>query len=242
MDIVRHDGPDRDSGQAARAAVSAGKRTASPLPSLQPVRLPASAQPRGTPPPAGRSQHAMRLGEQIRTLRSRAGLSGTALARSASISRSVLSRIERGLVSPSIETLARIARALGVAMAQFFLDQDRRRDFSHVPGGQGMLLDDVGIVAKHRHELLGHVRSDQLLVEPRLVHLESDPQPWQDPPHAGTKFVHLLSGAVRYRYGTRVVRAQAGDSLLFEAGAPHGIEAIVIAPVSYLSLTVTLRD
>jgi transcriptional regulator with XRE-family HTH domain len=222
--------------------MSARKRTASPLPSLQPVRLPASALPRGTPPPAARSQRALRVGEQIRTLRSRAGLSGTALAERACISRSVLSRIERGLVSPSIETLSSIARVLGVAMAHFFMDQDRRGDFSHVPGGHGVPLDGLDLVPKHRHELLGHVRSDQLRVEPRLVRLESIQHPWPEAPQPGTKFVHFLSGAVRFRYGTRVVHAQAGDSLLFEASAPHGVDAIVTAPVSYLSLTVTLRD
>lgn len=230
-------------GRAGRAAVvSRRNRSASPLPSLQPVRLPASAQPRGTPQPAARSQQALRVGEQIRTLRVRAALSGMALANKACISRSLLSRIERGLVSPSIETLGRIAGALGVAMARFFIDPDRRSDLSHVPAGLGVQLDGLDAMAGHRHELLGHLRSEALFVEPHLVRVESTADCCAGLLHPGLKFVHLLTGSVRYRYGARVVSARAGDSLLFDASARHGIEAIVDGPVSYLSLTASLRD
>jgi quercetin dioxygenase-like cupin family protein len=35
---------------------------------------------------------------------------------------------------------------------------------------------------------------------------------------------------------------RAGDSLLFEATALHGIEAIQSGPVSYLSVVFTLRE
>ncbi|MDQ8035619.1 MAG: XRE family transcriptional regulator [Bordetella sp.] len=222
--------------------MSGRKRIASPLPSLQPVRMPASARPLGAPQRQARSERALRVGEQIRALRGSAGLSGMALAQRACISRSLLSRIERGLVSASIETLGRIAGGLEVAMAQLFFDPDRRIDFSHVPPGRGILLDGVDRAAGHCHELLGHLRSDQLCVEPQLVRLDSTAQPRADAQRAGLEFVHVLRGAVRFRYGARVLSAQAGDSLLFEAGAPHGIEAIIDAPVSYLSLTVTLRE
>jgi transcriptional regulator with XRE-family HTH domain len=50
----------------------------------------------------------------------------------------MLSRIERGLVCPSVETLDRIADGLGVPGSRFFGDQPSRTDFSHVPAGKGM--------------------------------------------------------------------------------------------------------
>jgi transcriptional regulator with XRE-family HTH domain len=49
----------------------------------------------------------------------------------------MLSRIERGLVSPSVETLDRIANGLGVPVSRFFSDQTHRTDFSHVPAARG---------------------------------------------------------------------------------------------------------
>jgi predicted 2-oxoglutarate/Fe(II)-dependent dioxygenase YbiX len=47
---------------------------------------------------------------------------------------------------------------------------------------------------------------------------------------------------VIYRYGAKAVEVGAGDTLLFDATALHGIEAIHSGPVSYLSVVFTLRD
>ncbi|WP_198084919.1 cupin domain-containing protein, partial [Variovorax sp. E3] len=67
-------------------------------------------------------------------------------------------------------------------------------------------------------------------------------QPYVTFQHPGLKLIYLLSGSVTYRYGSRVVSARAGDSLLFDATALHGIEAIGEEPVRYLSVVFTLRE
>jgi uncharacterized protein len=56
-------------------------------------------------------------GSWVRELRRRHGLSQTALAARAGTSQQALSRIESGSVSPSIETLARLAAAVGEELA-----------------------------------------------------------------------------------------------------------------------------
>lgn len=61
------------------------------------------------------------IGQEIRTQREDAGVSQTALAARAEISQAELSRIEAGLVSPSIETLVRISLALGGDLSLRFL-------------------------------------------------------------------------------------------------------------------------
>jgi len=58
---------------------------------------------------------ALRVGAAVREHRDRAGLSMRALAARAGISQPFLSTIERGLSSPSMSTLYRIATGLGVA-------------------------------------------------------------------------------------------------------------------------------
>jgi len=58
---------------------------------------------------------AVRVGAAVRDHRDRAGLSMRALAARAGISQPFLSTIERGLSSPSMSTLYRIATGLGVA-------------------------------------------------------------------------------------------------------------------------------
>ncbi|MET3373344.1 transcriptional regulator with XRE-family HTH domain [Variovorax boronicumulans] len=189
-----------------------------------------------------RSLSAARIGAQVRALRMAVEVSGGALAKISGISSSMLSRIERGLVSPSVETLERLANGLGVPASRFFSDQARRTDFCHVRAGQGVVVDRVGAVSDYRYELLGHLLSGNLFVEPYLVTLLPGADPYVTFQHPGLKFLYFLSGEVSYRYGGKVVEVRAGDSLLFEATALHGIEAIQGGPVSYLSLVFTLRE
>ncbi|RYE67275.1 MAG: cupin domain-containing protein, partial [Oxalobacteraceae bacterium] len=151
-------------------------------------------------------------------------------------------RVERGLVSPSVETMNRIARGLGVPLSRFFSDQASRTDWSFVPAGRGILVERTGAAADYRYELLGHLLSGNLFVEPYLVTLLPQAQPYTSFQHPGLKFLHLVSGRARYRYGGKLVTLEKGDSLLFEASALHGVEEILEAPVSYLTVIFSLRD
>jgi hypothetical protein len=96
-------------------------------------------------------------------------------------------------------------------------------------------------VAGYRYELLGHQLSGNLFVEPYLVTLLPEAQPYVTFQHPGIKFLHLLTGRVAYRYGGKIVKMAPGDSLQFDATALHGIEAIEEEPVSYLSVVFTMR-
>jgi transcriptional regulator with XRE-family HTH domain len=177
----------------------------------------------------------------VNRLRQAAGVSALELSQRSGVSRSMLSRIENGQVSPSVETLDRLATALGIPISRFFADQRCRTDFSHVPAGKGLRVERLGTVADYRYELLGHALSGNLFVEPYLVTLEPDARPHVTFQHPGLKFLYLLSGAVTYRYGARRVKLRVGDSLLFDATALHGIEDVGTLPVSYLSVVFTLR-
>ena len=60
---------------------------------------------------------AKRLGEQIKHLREQRGLSQTALAEAAGLSRAYIAKLEAGdRASPSMPVLERIAKALGVTV------------------------------------------------------------------------------------------------------------------------------
>lgn len=204
--------------------------------------MPEALLPRRDAVPPARSEPAGRLGERIKALRIAAGESGVQLAQKCGISRSMLSRIERGQVSASVEMLDRIARGLGVPLSRFFADQADRIDFSFVPAGKGIVVDRIGAVAGYRYELLGHLLSGNLFVEPYLVRLLPGAKPYTSFQHPGVKFVYLMSGEVRYRYGQKALEMQAGDSLLLDANALHGVEAIGQQPVCYLAVVFTIRN
>ena len=131
------------------------KQIASPFPTLQKQSPPRSARKKDSAEPK-RSTTSIKVGVQIRAQRLAADLSAGALATQAGVSRSMMSRIERGLVSPSIEVLDKIATVLDVPMSRFFADQVRRLDMSHVPAGKGLKIERVDAV-KGYHLSLIHI-------------------------------------------------------------------------------------
>ena len=216
----------------------------SPLPSAGGTKVPVRLF-RPTPKPkveGPRSSTAARLGPQVRALRLAAGVSLAALAGVSGVSRSMLSRIERGVASPSIEAMDRISEALGVPISRFFVDQPRRADCSFVPAGRGIAVDREGVIKGYHYELIGHLLSGNLFVEPYIVRLSEEAEEYTTFQHPGTKFLYILSGRGRYRYANRVMEVAPGDSLLFDATALHGFERIVETPVSYLTVIFTLRE
>jgi len=62
------------------------------------------------------SEHRRLLGEAVRARRKEAGLSQEKLAEKADLSTVFISRIERGVESPTVSNLCKITRALRVAV------------------------------------------------------------------------------------------------------------------------------
>lgn len=73
----------------------------------------------------------MTAGELIRTTRERSGLSQARLARRVGTRQSAISRLEADEVSPSVETLDTLLRAMGGRLSIGQADPDRRYDPLH---------------------------------------------------------------------------------------------------------------
>ena len=65
------------------------------------------------------------IGRQIRELRKLKGLSQDQLAEAAEIDAKSLSRIERGVFLPALDTVQRLADALGLSIAELFAGEAR---------------------------------------------------------------------------------------------------------------------
>jgi len=182
------------------------------------------------------------LAAQIHAFRTAAGLASGTLAKMAGISHSMLSRIEKGTATPSIETLTRIANALGKPVSRFFVDQSERHDCSFVPAGEGVSVDREGSSFGHVYTLVGHVLSGNLNVEPYIVTLDENSKPWSTHQTTGIQFLHVLEGRMKYRYANRLYDVKPGDSLLFDPNAAHGPEEIETVPVRFLALFFNIRE
>lgn len=192
-------------------------------------------------PAALRDSIAASVGAQIRSLRRAADLSSVELAKRAGLSNGMMSKIERGATSPSIQTLGAVAHALGVPMARLFADYGERRDCSYVKAGEGVRVVRRGARFGHEYQLLGHSLTGDLFVEPYRVVLTHEAIVYPAFQHTGVEFLFMLEGRMRYRYADRLYDVGPGDALLFDASAQHGPERLEKLPIVYLSVVVNLR-
>jgi transcriptional regulator with XRE-family HTH domain len=77
-------------------------------------------------------------GQILRAARLRRGLDQSELAKRAGMNQSAVSRIERGVVSPSLETLNRLMEGMGQALMLSSFDT-----MKPIPGGSNQSLGEV---------------------------------------------------------------------------------------------------
>ena len=75
----------------------------------------------------------MNIGETIRNLRLQKGMSQGDIEKRTGLLRCYLSRVENGHTIPSLDTLAKIASAMDVPLAQFFADGSAPDGARHMP-------------------------------------------------------------------------------------------------------------
>jgi len=178
------------------------------------------------------------IGAEIRKLRKNFDLTVSELSTAAGISTGMLSKIENGSISASLATLSSIAKALNVPISRLFHETDEQRDCSFVKAGKGVRIERRGTKAGHLYDLLGHSLGGEVTVEPYLITLKSDAEPYTDFRHAGVEFIYMLSGKVRYRHADRSYVMAPGDALFFDAAGRHGPEELIKAPMTYLSIII----
>jgi transcriptional regulator with XRE-family HTH domain len=178
------------------------------------------------------------IGHEVRAFRKKLGITGGDLASATGISLGMLSKIENGNTSPSLTTLQSLARALGVPVTAFFRRFEEVRNAVFVKAGEGLEIERRGTRAGHQYNLLGHIgnSSSGVQVEPYLITLTADSDVFPTFQHEGLELIYMLEGEVKYRHADKLYTMLPGDSLFFDADAPHGPEVLVKLPIRFLSI------
>jgi transcriptional regulator with XRE-family HTH domain len=178
------------------------------------------------------------IGREVRAFRKKLGLTVADLAAATSISPGMLSKIENGNTSPSLTTLQALSRALGVPLTAFLRRFEEERNAVFVKAGEGLDVERRGTRAGHQYTLLGHIGANTsgVVVEPYLIVLSEESDVFPTFQHDGMEFLYMLEGEVVYRHGDKLYRMTPGDSLFFDADAPHGPERLEKLPIRYLSI------
>lgn len=198
--------------------------------------------------PETRQERLHALGAEIRMLRRAQEISAVALARRCGVSASLISQVERGLTSPSLDVLWAIARALDVPMGTFFQPALSTADDST----DGQTSDDgrskAIVVRAGRRKRLGVTPSlSYQLLSPDLQHriefVWVEFQPGEEGPlepftHAGEEQMVVIQGEMHVWVDDEVWRLGPGDAITFDSALPHragnrgASPAIVIAAIT----------
>ncbi len=152
------------------------------------------------------------------------------LAQAADLTRSYVSKVERGVSVPSIAAALKLAKALGITVEELFGDTSPSDPVTIVrkappprPGhtdGASTLI--TGTAAGHR--MLAFV------LHPSSAGVRDHPMSH----HTGEELLYVASGAISLQLARRKEVLHAGDCAHFNAAVPHKITAIDGAPAEVL--------
>lgn len=174
----------------------------------------------------------MDLGEKIKRLRLRHGLTQEELALRCDLSKGFISQLERDLTSPSIATLVDVLECLGTDLRTFFSDQEEEKI---VFGAQDVFDtrdEEKGLSISW---LIPNAQKNEM--EPILMEIDAGGATVLDDPHAGEEFGYVLGGQITIRLGDKEHKCRKGESFYFRPDAPHRLEnhGKIVARVLWVS-------
>ncbi|MEF9989621.1 MAG: cupin domain-containing protein [Christensenellaceae bacterium] len=159
----------------------------------------------------------MDIGEKIKALRQRLGLTQGELADRAELSKGFISQLERDLSSPSIATLTDILECLGTDLRSFFDEYEEEK--------VAFCAADLFEKTDDGKSILWLVPNAQKnIMEPILLTLHAGQCTDTDNPHEGEEFGYVLSGNITLVLGLKQHRIKRGGSFYFRTKVPHHIE------------------
>ena len=188
----------------------------------------------------------MNVGERIKRVRREQGLTLKAVETLSGVSAAHLSEIERGVTSPTMGSLTRIARALARSTA-YFLEENELGEISLV-NAKERVRESIG-----GREKPG-VRSSALIerltigipgsrLHARRVELPVDcGYRTQAHSHSGFEAIVVLRGRVLARAGESSVELSEGDAIHFDASLPHAYANASKSESAVLVWIATRRD
>ncbi|MGE0310286.1 MAG: helix-turn-helix domain-containing protein [Lautropia sp.] len=223
-------------GERDARAPAAGPVPAAPRAGVRPGRVraaaPAPARLRATTESLDRH-----VGAKIREHRQRNRLTISDVALLANLSVGMLSKIETGQASASLESLVNIANALGVPFTSLFRDYDAPGGVARlVRAGEGMEVVRKGTAKGHTYRLLSYDQGPQKLFEPFLITMDDASEEFPSFEHRGTEFIYMLQGKLEYRHGRTTYLLGPGDALTFSGDVPHGPARILEVPIRFVTV------
>jgi transcriptional regulator with XRE-family HTH domain len=169
----------------------------------------------------------VRVGEKIKALREKKGLSLKELADLTGFSTALLSQMENHLVSPSLGTIIKMARAMSVRVGDFLGETEgepytivRKEERKKV----SRFASKDGVKYGYSYESLGFEKKDRHM-EPFIVTLEpATVKTAKTSVHEGEEFIFVLEGEMEVIFGNHTDILYPGDSIYYDSTIPHRVQ------------------
>ena len=179
------------------------------------VRTGTDAEPESAA--TGRAPIEVDLGARIRSLRIARGETLRKLAAQAGVTESFLSQVERGVASPSIASVQRIARALGTSIAQLFATDDRAGIVVRAADRRRLTYQGLGAV----DEFLTRATDGRLQVIMSTIQPGGGTGDEAYTHDSDEEVVVVLEGVLDLWVGPEHYRLETGDAVTHSSRVPH---------------------
>src|SRR6187399_2865488 len=164
------------------------------------------------------------IGDKIRTLRLKKKMGLVELGSHTGLSPALLSKIERGLLFPTLPTLLRIALVFSVGLDFFFaggrekpllvvVRKSQRVKLPEQPGSRDLAyrFESLDYPATERRFNSYYADFFPVAADRIRIHV-----------HPGVEFIYVLQGALGLRVGGDEHALLRGDATYFDSSVPHG--------------------
>lgn len=160
----------------------------------------------------------MQIGNKIKELRIKNGLTQEELADRCELSKGFISQVERDNTSPSIATLVDILQCLGTSLKDFFNDEHDDQIVFHESDFFEKEDEQLGNKVEW---IIPNAQKNEM--EPIRLTLKPNGSTYPDVPHEGEEFGYVLSGKIEIVFGDKKYPVNAGESFYFHADKKHYI-------------------
>ncbi|WP_277744347.1 XRE family transcriptional regulator [Streptomyces sp. LX-29] len=161
---------------------------------------------------------------RVRQLRKERLMTLEVLAERAGVTKSYLSKVERGQSTPSIAISAALARALDVPLDTLFADAEELTDVTVTRAHERRPLTPDQEAGSHYEGIA--LQASNKRMTPFMLRPPHDagPVPFRD--HPGEEFLFVHEGRAELLFPSRSIELGPGDSVYFRATAPHKVRSL----------------
>jgi transcriptional regulator with XRE-family HTH domain len=171
-------------------------------------------------PRRGFSGQKQDIGRRIRFMRQQRAMTLEKLSEHSGLTKSFISKIERGISVPSISTAMKIAASFKMTVGQLLGEEEYDDAICVVRKGERRPFLRTGSGSGYNYEMIAGGKRFKTM-EPYIMRPPGEFQDDRLFQHVGEEIMFVLSGSIEVQFASRLIRLKKGDAVYFDSQVPH---------------------